>query len=383
MKIVLDLKNLALYSGGIAHWLSDFLPAWIKSQPNQCFIGLMPEGCSTKSVQLKDVIKHSLPWRACVPRQLRHLLYDNWFFPRALRTMEPDLLFSPYHDVRLPQKGSSIFTVITIHDLCFFEVPHAYPWAIRFYYRLMLRINLTRTNHILTVSEATRKKLVKQFLVKEEDISVVPNAISSDFLQYQPTQVEIEKFREKVSANPSKLLLYSGGIEYRKNIPKLLEALRQLWSSGNVITLCITGNLNLQWKFLFTEEELSKKKVHFLGRLSMDEMRIAYEAADAIVYPSLCEGFGRPCLEAMAVGAPLACSNLPVFQEVVDNYANYFDPNDAQAIASSISLSLLEGRKKSYIDPRYEISAVQAQFARVMSSLCEHANHLKNDKKIT
>lgn len=376
MKIALDLKNLALYSGGIAHWINDFFPAWIESQPQDSFIGLLPNGEHTKQTQLKNALILGLPWQAWVPRQFRHLLYDNWYFAGAIQKIQPAMILSPYHDVRVPNKKSLIYSVITIHDLCFFEVPNSYPWAIRSYYQLMLRINLSRANHILTVSEATRRKLVEKFSVREESISVIPNALSTEFLEYQPSSDEIQKFRAQNGANESKLILYSGGIEYRKNIAKLLEAVRKLWSSGESINLCFTGNLNPQWKFLFTEAELACGRVRFLGRLSMNEMRIAYQAVDAVVYPSLCEGFGRPCIEAMMTGTPLACSQLSVFREVAGNYAHYFDPNNVQSIADGILLALQEGRKSPYFDSRYSISSVQDQFIQVMSGLSKNARRI-------
>ena len=373
MKIIVDLKNLALYSGGIAHWIDEFFPAWMESQVLTTFIGLAPKGAHTKPVKLKGATIKNLPWQTWVPRQFRHVLYDNWFFPRAVNKIRPAMVVSPYHDVRIPSRKSLIYSVITIHDLCFIEVATSYPPVIGFYYRWMLKLNLKNANHILTVSQATRQKLIDDFGVHEEKVSVIPNALSPNFLNYQPSSEEIQKFRDQIGVNVSQLLLYTGGIEYRKNIAKLLEALRLLWPEKTALTLCITGNLNDQWKFLFTEGELTSGRVRFLGRLDMSEMRLAYEAADAVVYPSLCEGFGRPCLEAMAVGAPLACSQLPVFNEVAGNYANYFDPDNAQSIAEGISRALQEGKRSPFIDSRYEIDSVQREFIKVMSQLTQYA----------
>jgi glycosyltransferase involved in cell wall biosynthesis len=373
MRVALDLKNLALYSGGIAHWLGEVLPAWIISSPHDEFIGITPQGAETKPVTYPGFSTLYLPWISWIPRQLRHVVYDNWLFPRCIQSIEPNLLFSPYHDLRLPKKGQNIYSVITVHDLCFLEVPNAYPWAIRAYYRWMMRLNVARAHHILTVSEATRQKLIDHFSYPAQEISVVPNALSEDFLNYQPSLDEIEAWRSSTQLMDIRALLYTGGIEYRKNIPRLLAAMRLLWAKGEKATLCITGNLNDQWKHLFSEEELRSRRILFLGRLSLTELRLAYQSADAVVYPSLCEGFGRACLEARVSGTPLACSDLAVFHEVVGTYASYFDPLDVQSMAVSIDHALRSGRQAPYFDERYQLHNVQEQFVFIMKRLSEKA----------
>lgn len=378
MKVALDLKNVALYSGGIAHWLGEVLPAWINSCPHDEFIGIAPQGSKTKPVIYPDISKYYLSWSSWIPRQLRHVFYDNWLFPRCIQNLHPTLLFSPYHDLRLPKKGCNIYSVVTVHDLCFLEVPNAYPWAIRIYYRWMMRLNVARAHHILTVSEATRQNLIDHFSYPAQEISVVPNALSADFFDFQPSLDEIAAWRSSAQLIDSKALLYTGGIEYRKNIPRLLAAMRFLWAKGEKVTLCITGNLNDKWKHLFSEEELVSRKILFLGRLSLAELRLAYQSTDAVVYPSLCEGFGRACIEARVIGTPLACSDLAVFHEVVGDYASYFDPLDVQSMVDSIGIALKSKRQAPYFDMRYQLSNVQAQFVNTMKRVSEKAKELTN-----
>ncbi len=96
---------------------------------------------------------------------------------------------------------------------------------------------------------------------------------------------------------------------------------------------------------------------------------MAYYAADTVVYPSLCEGFGRVCLEAMEAGTPIACSDLPVMREVAGDYACWFDPFDNLSIVAAIEKALAEKRKEVVRDERFQAKAVKASFLDAMDTV--------------
>jgi glycosyltransferase involved in cell wall biosynthesis len=370
MRILIDAKNIALYKGGISHWVGHQLQNWFAfTKEIHQFALLYPIGSNLNEVDLIGAGQEPLSWPQYLPRKLRHIWYDNFLFPKTVKKLHPDFLFSPYHDVRLPKKSKGIYTVITVHDLCFIDAPQAYPLFIRIYYLWMLRINLARANHVITISESTKERLSQEFNFPLENLSIVPNSIETAFLESIPNSGELQGWRNQNGYLGGKILLYSSGIDHRKNIDRLLEAMRLLWANGYNFGLCITGNLDSRWRHLFKEEELSSGKVKFLGYLSLSQLRLAYQAADAVVYPSLCEGFGRACIEAIACGTPLACSDLPVFHEVAGNNASYFDPSDIKAMSKAIYLALEQNRKIPYLDPRYELKETQRQFVQTMNKL--------------
>lgn len=381
MKILLDLKNLALYNGGIAHWIRPLLNHWIEGLQNTNeLICVYPAGQDLREVVIKRCMKFPIAWPRGLPRNFRHIFYDNWLFPRALKKISPQFLFSPYHDLHIPQKRKSPFTVITVHDLCFMDVPESYPFFIRKYYLWMMRLNIARADHILTVSETTKQRLINEFSLADDSISIVPNALESEFLNSAPSGLQIENWHKLHEIAGSKIALYAGGIEYRKNIERLLSAFRLLWQQGHALNLCITGKLDARWQDLFTEEEIASGKIQFLGYLSLAELRLAYSAADCIVYPSLCEGFGRVCVEAMVCGTPLACSDLPVFHEVAGSYPQYFDPLNEQGMARSILSAAQQGLQEPFEDKRFRLEEVQKQFATVMNGLINQAQQPRPSK---
>lgn len=368
MRIAIDVKNQALFGGGIAHWAAEVLPAWIAACPREETILIAPEGEGTLPVAMAGARIMGIPWPTHLPRPLRHPVYDNLTFPRALAHLGPDLIFSPYHDVRIPGHTPA---VITVHDLCYMDVPECYPWHLRSYYLAMLRINIARAKHVITVSQATRERLVTVLGLPETTISVVPNALDSEFSVSLPPSASIAAWRRDNGALQAgtSLLLYPGGIEYRKNLARLMVALRRLWADGERITLLVTGDLAPRWRYLFPEVETHTECVKFLGRLSLAQLRLAYGAVDGVVYPTLCEGFGRVCLEAMAAGSPIACSDLAVLREVAGNYPRYFNPMDPVDMAAAIRSICGAGRQMPRLDPRFSPETVRNLFIETMAPI--------------
>jgi glycosyltransferase involved in cell wall biosynthesis len=369
LKIVIDIKNLALYGGGIAHWFAPLLASWVERRLDVEFLLLGPEFVQDflpRSGNWKHV---RVAWPQWLPRPLRHPWYDNVLFPRSVAWLRPDLVMSPYHDVRMPR---GVPSVIGVHDLCLDEMADVYPARVRSYYLTMLRNNLRRATHVLTVSQTSRHKLAERYGVPMDRISVVYNAASHQFAaSVSADQVVDFKSRHVL---PGRFLLYTGGSEYRKNVERLAQAFASLVDRDGNLTLFVTGNPDARWHAALANiSDAARGRVRFAGKLSDWDLRLAYAATDAVVYPSLCEGFGRVCLEAMEAGTPLACSDLPVMREVAGGYACLFDPYDAKAIADAIEKALAQSRRTCVRDPRFQSSAVQTAFLestdRVLDSL--------------
>jgi len=373
MRILVDVKNIALYGGGIAHWISPLLAAWIKHRPDDKFLLLGPD-FNTEFLPKSDNWAHvRLNWPKWLPRQLQHPWYDNVLYPRAVARLKPDMVMSPYHDVRMP-KG--IPSIISVHDLCLDEMDEVYPRRIRMYYLSLLRWNLKRASLILTVSETSRRKLIERYGVAPDRVRVVYNASPAVFDE-APEAKTVGEFKYRYAAD-CRLLFYAGGSEYRKNIERLVLAFRDLLQKDSRLILLATGKRDARWDVTLAQmPNDTRQKVVFAGRLNDQDLCLAYAAADAVIYPSLCEGFGRVCIEAMSVGTPLACSDLPVMREVAGNYAHYFDPYDIDSMARSVSASLSEGKRLPVRDLRFQNAAVRASFLCAMDRFVGKDMHIR------
>jgi glycosyltransferase involved in cell wall biosynthesis len=362
VRILVDIKNLALYGGGIAHWFTPLLAAWITHRPDVRFLLAGPHFNTDFLPDSGNWELVPLSWPKWLPRPLRHPWYDNVLFPRAVSRLRPDLVMSPYHDVRMP-KG--VPSVISVHDLCLDELDTIYPRRIRTYYLALLRHNLQRAACVITVSETSRKKLIERYGVEPDRLEVVYNTPPAAFERSAETAA-IDCFRRRY-CSAGRLLFYPGGSEHRKNVMRLIQAFFKLAQRDTDLTLLVTGNSDQRWGTVLNElPDALRQRVVFAGRLNDIELRLAYAAADAVVYPSLCEGFGRVCLEAMDTGTPLACSDLPVMREVAGDYAHYFDPHDVESICRAADAALSEGHRSPVKDVRFQASSVKASFLFAM-----------------
>ncbi|MBT8552453.1 glycosyltransferase family 4 protein [Polynucleobacter paneuropaeus] len=370
MKILVDLKNLALYDGGIAHWFRQILPGWLDTSAfTNEFIFLCPAGPGLRVPAVDRGRILFTKWPEYLPRKLRHIAYDNFLFPIGVSKIKPKMILSPYLDVLLPAKSKKTYSIIGILDLCHIEVPDEYPWFIRFYYVWMMKRNLKRANHVITISQTTRNKLISILGIKPEKISVILNAVEAEFQFFAPTESDVSEFRNHLNIGPNKLLLYTGGMEYRKNIPRLIKAIDCLWNEGLRVSLCISGIVGDKWLSLFPEDFILAKKVIFLGHLDLKKLRTAYDSADAVVFPTFSEGFGRSCLEAQICGTPLACSDIPILREVSGAYPEYFDPFSVSDMAGAIKTAIEGGKKTPVTDSRFDAASVVSSFATLMKKL--------------
>jgi glycosyltransferase involved in cell wall biosynthesis len=368
-RVAIDVKNLALYSGGIAAHSRILIAAWIARRPEVSFSLIGPGFDHSFLRQLSNWRHVEVKWPERLPRPMRHPVYDNLLFPRAVRAANPQVLFTPYHDVRLPRPGSGIRSVMIVHDTCLEDLPDLYPRRVRLYYLAMLRVNLRRAAHVLTDSEASREALVKRYTLARDRLSVVPSAAAADFSPAHVDPAMLRQIRERYQG--TRMLFYPSGSDPRKNIARLLRAFQALLADGTQWRLVATGAMDAGWQahLAGTSPELHRR-MDFLGRLDERAVQTYYAAADAVIYPSLCEGFGRLCLEAMCMGAPLACSDLPVLREVAGTYAHYFDPLDPDSIAAAIRDACTGERPAPRRDRRFDVEPVTQSFVSVMDRLC-------------
>lgn len=364
-QIVIDIKNFALYTGGIAGYFRPLLLAWVAARPGVRFTLVGPPCDVGKLATMSNCSHHFVAWPASLPRVFRHPWYDNILFPRAIRKIKPDFVFSPYHDVRLPR---GVPSAMMIHDTCIGDLPGIYPWRVRAYYQHMLRVNAARARHVLTVSENSRACILEKLKIDCERISVVPNALEAEFLA--KAENDAGRAMEIRGRTAGMRLFYPGGAEFRKNVRRLIEALCILGSQGLDPVLWTTGERDAGWdRALDGIPSPLAERIQFVGRLSVPELRVHYLAADAVVYPSLCEGFGRVCLEAMVLGVPIACSNLSALREVAGQYPIYFNPLDVSDMARAIAAAAQLGRRKAISDPRFDSKTVAERFVKTMDAV--------------
>ena len=263
--------------------------------------------------------------------------------PWVLRRERPDVFHAPHYVLPVATPCRSI---VTIHDCIHLMFPQYLPNRAAYLYARGAMWNAaTRSDRILTTSEASKRDILHFFNVPPEKIEVTYNAIDERFL-VQPAAEDVARVRERYQLDHG-FVLYTGAIKPHKNLVRLIEAFAQL-RQGEFEDL----------KLLIIGDEISKlpalrravhshklhKHVRFLGFLPDETLAILYRLAAVFVFPSLYEGFGLPPLEAMASGTPVVTSNVSSLPEVVGDAAVLVDPYSVD--------SIVEGIRRVLTDPQ-------------------------------
>ena len=219
-------------------------------------------------------------------------------------------------------------TVITVHDLAFLLYPHFLTRQSARYYGLIDRA-VRQATHIVAVSEATKRDLVRLTGAPEKKISVIYEAAEPIYYPIHDHKV-LARIHEKYHL-PEQVILFVGTIEPRKNLPTLIRAFRGLIDGyKSEADLVIVGKQGWLYDDVYQlVDELSlRDRVHFLGRVPTADLPHLYNAAQMLILPSYYEGFGLPPLEAMACGVPVIISDTPAMSEVVADAALCVAPED-------------------------------------------------------
>lgn len=234
--------------------------------------------------------------------------------------------------------------VVTIYDLSFVHYPKAFGSSRRLYLRLFTQLACRRARRILTISESTRRDLVKQWNVPPGRIDLAYPGVGEQYRQL-PSD-EVSTFRD-AKGLPERYILHVGTLQPRKNLVRLVRAYAHLKATGESglkgVKLVLAGGQGWLYKEILHEIEKQglDQDVVMPGYVPANELPLWYNAATLLAYPSLYEGFGLPILEAMACGTPVVTSNASSMPEAAGESpegraALLVDPYDTEALSEAI-----------------------------------------------
>jgi glycosyltransferase involved in cell wall biosynthesis len=258
----------------------------------------------------------------------------RWDLPRLEWLLRFDVLFAPNF---LPPPTRRRRLVLTVHDLAFRRFPDTAPLATR---RWLARLeeSLRRAAQIIVPSEATRVDLLELFRVDSARVTVVHHGV--DAAAFHPSSSQVEEIRRRFGIK-GRYLLFLGGIEPRKNLPRLVRAFAGLRSDINLVVAGSSVPWNPEGRTMLDSAvralpEEAQRRLTFTGYVTDPDRGCLLAGAEALVLPSRYEGFGFPLLEAMAAGTPVVTSNVSSLPEVAGNAALYVDPEDEESIADGL-----------------------------------------------
>jgi len=335
VRIALDVRKLHDY--GIGTYVRNLLKQLARIDPRSEYVLFCRPDDAGVASQLGP------NFRAVTTEARPYSVAEQVAIPWLVRRERPDVFHTPHYV--LPPLTTTR-SVVTIHDCIHLMFPQYLPNRIAPYYaRGVMWAAAHRATRILTVSEASKRDILRFFDVPEAKIDVISNAIDERF-DTPPDDEQVRLVRERFQLD-GEFLLYAGNIKPHKNLERLIEAFHQLHADSRFqhLTLLIIGDEISKYPTLrrTVQRLMLHKHVRFLGFVPYETLRVLYRLASVFVFPSLYEGFGLPPLEAMASGTPVVTSNVSSLPEVTGDAAMLIDPYDAGAIAAGVRQVLEDG----------------------------------------
>lgn len=260
------------------------------------------------------------------------------YFRRTRRLLEvalPDPPTIMHWTYPVPLRIAGARNIYTLHDLVPLKLPFATLDRKRHYHRLVERC-IAEGDHVVTVSESSRRDIVDLFGADPERIT---NTYQHAPMPESGTD-DIADVSAVFGVPPDGYFLYFGAIEPKKNIARLIEA---YLSTDSAAPLVIVGARGWQQtEELRLAEAIAKRggaggaRIVQLDYLPRRLLMLLVANARGVLFPSLYEGFGLPVLEAMQRGVPVITSTKASLPEVAGEAAILVDPYDVTALAAAI-----------------------------------------------
>jgi glycosyltransferase involved in cell wall biosynthesis len=238
------------------------------------------------------------------------------------------LFWSPHYNIPLSIKGKLI---VTVHDVFHLALPQLVGGMHKRYYaKIMFNIVRRKANAILCDSYFTKHELERLTSKGSPGQLIETVYLGIDKIWFS--------VRKEASPHPRPYLLFVGNVKPHKNLGRLLEAFSRITGliSQDLVIVGKKEGFITKDRVIEVKSRQLNDRVFFTGYVSDFDLRQFYAHADALVLPSLYEGFGLPPLEAMACGTPAIVSKVASLPEVCSDAALYFNPYDPDDISQKI-----------------------------------------------
>jgi glycosyltransferase involved in cell wall biosynthesis len=275
-------------------------------------------------------------------------LKEQLLFP--FKVPKTDVFWAPHFNTPiLPVKAKKRIT--TIHDVNHLSAISTISVLKKKYSKILYLNAIKRSRIVITVSNFSKKEIVKYTNVNPDKIKVIYCGVSDRFKTYKTLKIPL----------PKKYILFVGNVKPHKNLKVLLEAYsslnKELQSTYKLVVLgkksgFITSDKSV---FKYIEKENITSAVFFTDYIKDEFVSSIYKNAQLLVFPSLYEGFGLPLIEAMTVGTPVLSSNSASLPEIGGTSAIYFNPTNVKELTTKIELLLTnKALQKTYIEKGIE-----------------------------
>jgi len=243
---------------------------------------------------------------------------------KSIKKYHLDIFHGLTNEIPLKINRINVKTAVTIHDIIFLKYPKYYKAVDRkiYYYKTLYATQ--NADLIITTSDQTKQDLDEFFGCGDKCLTVYQHA--------NLTTIKPAKINET-----QPYFLYISSFEKRKNHSNLIDAFN-LVKNEIEENLVLIGRKKENWALINEKVKALGlgSRVKILTDVSNEQMQGYLHSSKGFIYPSLYEGFGIPLIEAMQANIPIACSNIPVFEELAKDAAIYFDSKSVLDIKNAL-----------------------------------------------
>ncbi len=253
--------------------------------------------------------------------------------PRLAARDVPRDLDLVHHPLTVPiPRLPGVPKVTTVYDVQHHDLPDMFSGAERRFRGWAYDAAARAADRVVTTSRYSARRLAEAAGVQPDRIEVIHMGVDHDRFTPEPTAADAG-LRSRL---PERYVLYPGNLWPHKNHDRLVDALAAVADRG--LALVLTGQDYGRLDRLMERAGRAgvRDRVHHLGYLPADEVPALMRGAEAMVFPSLYEGFGSPPLEAMACGCPVASSRRASLDEMVGDAVLDLDPDSVEGIAAAL-----------------------------------------------
>ena len=273
----------------------------------------------------------------------RRSLGDLWSMSREVLRHKLDLFFFPTVYSYFPVFNRTKI-IVTLHDVIAEHHPDLiFPDAkSKFFWGMKQKAAIRQADIIATVSEYSKRQIIEYFGVPASRLRIISEAARPAFRVLEKDGAITETLGRYDIRSDEEFLLYVGGISPHKNLSTLVNAFDRLLKGRHDSPLKLVLVGDYKGDSFFSAYPSLRDQIHtlglddrviFTGYVPDDDLACLYNAASALVFPSLEEGFGLPAVEAMACGTPVVASDCGSLPEVIGSAGRYFDPRDPDDMA--------------------------------------------------
>lgn len=296
----------------------------------------------------------------------RIALYEAWNRLRRPLAESTTGAVDVVHATTWALPGHRAPLVVTVHDLAFLRDPAHFTRRGNSYFRRALDLVRAEAAQVVVPSAMTARDCADAGIDRSR-VTVVPHGVRAR----EVSEAERVAWRRRYGVDRP-YVLWCGTLEPRKNVDRLVAAFAAARAAGtldaDLVLVGPSGWGDAENRVADALTHVPPGSVHLLGRLSDDDLQVAYSGATCFAFPSLWEGFGMPVLEAMAHGVPVVTSAGSAMAEFAGEVGWTVDPTDVDAIAAGLvaaATSGTAGPESARVAARYTWSAAAEGHAEV------------------